>query len=985
MSAPLGQGRLRLSITVLGWLCLSGAALPGAAAPQPAPTAGVVIDGQTLQPLSDVVVSAGGMSTVTDRAGRFRFDNLSGPELDLAARRIGYRPITLRVRVGDQGIRIAMAATAINLEEVIVTGTPGATERRALSNSVSTVDVSSISEIAPTRSVTDLLQGRAAGVVAIQPGGVVGGGPRVKVRGVASLSLTDQPLLYVDGVRVDNTTASGPVGRSVAIVSRLNDFNPEDIESMEIVKGPSAATLYGTEAANGVIQIITKRGRRGPRAVWDAVTTQGASWFANPAEQIGPGWGRTAAGQPFSVNFVEREEAAGRSPFRTGHSQTYGLNVSGGTDALQYFLSGNFERQEGVDPTNDMRRTGGRLNLTAAPMPSLRVTANVGYLTGLTNFPADGGFGGPVWSLIHAQPGQADSPGGGWTFGAPRDWQEAFFFSQGLDRVTGGLQFEHRPTTWLSQRLNLGIDRIDENNINLVPRMGDRLLAVFGGGLGAGSKTIQDRSARTATVDFASTATVQLGSIESQTSVGLQLYRRIESRKTARGDAFPTSGLEALSSTARTSVSEDGVINNTTVGTFVQQQLAWQRRLFLTAGLRADDNSAFGSDFDAAIYPKLGLAWVVSDEPFGPSNLFNTLRLRASYGQSGQQPAAFAALRRYLPTTGGDGNPTVTPSAVGNPDLKPERGMEFEAGFEAGLLDERVGIDFTWYHKTTRDAIVAQELAPSSGFPGTRLANLGKIRNRGFELQVRAQLIETRPAALEILANISRNDDEVLEVGNPNGFIALGNLRHQVGYPVASWFGPKVISADIDASGQAVNVLCDNGSGGGTACASAPAVFHQRSLPTTTGSLAPTLTLFNRLRLSAMVEVSRGRWMIDGDMSGRCAESSTCRQLHEPSAFRTTEVAGAQMRSSLNYALSNASYTKLREASANYTLPERWVRRLGAERGSVTLSAYNLGTWTDFSGIDPETNIAVMDVFSATSYANTPPLTRVVGAVRLSF
>lgn len=406
---------------------------------------------------------------------------------------------------------------------------------------------------------------------------------------------------------------------------------------------------------------------------------------------------------------------------------------------------------------------------------------------------------------------------------------------------------------------------------------------------------------------------------------------------------------------------------------------------FLTAGLRADDNSAFGSDFDAAVYPKVGLAWVVSDEPFGPDKLINTLRLRASYGQSGQQPAAFAALRRYLPTTGGDGNPTVTPSAVGNPDLRPERGVELEAGFEAGLLDDRVGVDFTWYRKTTRDAIVAQELAPSAGFPGTRLANLGMIRNRGFELQVRAQLIESRAAALDLMASIARNNDRVLEVGNPNGFIALGNLRHQVGYPVASWFGPKIVSADINASGQAVNVLCDNGSGGTVACASAPAVFHQRSLPTTTGTFAPTLTLLRRLRLSAMVEISRGRWMIDGDMSGRCAESSTCRQLHDPAAFTTPEVAGAQMRSSLNYALSNASYTKLREVSANYSLPERWVRRLEPSGAPFTLSAYNLGTWTDFTGIDPETNIAVMDVFSATSYANTPPLTRIVGAVRLSF
>lgn len=984
MPLPLRQWRLGQLFLLLLVPTLLPAQAP---ADQRPATAGTVVDAQTRKPLPDAVVAVAGsaLTVTTDRSGRFRFEGLSGTEVELTARRIGYRPATRRARVGDEGIELAITPTAINLDELIVTGTPEATERRALSNSIAVVDVGAAVDKAPTRSITDLLSGRAPGVLVQNVGGVVGGGPRIKVRGIASLSLTDQPLLYVDGVRVDNATATGPLGGSVSIVSRINDFNPEDIESMEIVKGPSAATLYGTEAANGVIQIITKRGSRGATPTWDFVTTQGANWFSNPAERIGLAWGLDQGGSPFSVDFTQREIDAGRSPFRTGHAQSYGANVSGGSGLLQYFLSGNHERQQGVDPTNDLHRTSGRLNFTITPSTKFKITANAGYTSGLTNFPTDAGFGGPIWSLQHGRPAEANSPSGGWVFGAPRDWQEAFFFSQGLDRFTGGLQLEHRPASWFTQRVNLGLDRVHEANINLIPRMSDRLRGVFGGGLGAGSKSIQDRATRTSTVDYAGTATATIGAFESQTSVGFQFYRRIEERKTARGDGFPTPGLTALSSTARTSVSEDGLINNTTVGMYVQEQLSWRRRLYLTLGLRGDDNSAFGSEFEAAYYPKAGVAWVLSDEPFWPGSSSDMFRLRASYGQSGQQPTAFAALRRYLPATGGDGNPVVTPSAVGNPDLKPERGVEIEAGFDAGLLDDRLGLEFTWYDKTTRDAIVTQELPPSAGFPGTRLANLGRIRNRGFEFQARAQVITGPNLALELLGTIARNDDKVLEVGGTNDFIAFGRQRHQEGYPVAAFFGRKILSADIGADGTATNLVCDDGQGGAVGCSSAPTVFLQRTLPTTTGSFQPTLTLFSRLRVSAMVEFSRGRWMLDGDLLGRCGESGNCRQFYFPNEYPSSVIAGVQSFDPLNYALSDAGFAKLREVSVNYTLPDRIARLVGATRGSVSLSGYNLATWTSFSGIDPETTISIGNVFGALNYSGTPPLTKIVGAVRLSF
>src|SRR5690606_22643085 len=264
-------------------------------------------------------------------------------------------------------------------------------------------------------------------------------------------------------------------------------------------------------------------------------------------------------------------------------------------------------------------------------------------------------------------------------------------------------------------------------------------------------------------------------------------------------------------------------------------------------------------EFDLVWYPKASLAWVVSEEPFWGLSQVNALRLRAAYGEAGQQPGAFDALRTYASVPGPNDISTVTPSTVGNPNLGPERSSEIELGFEASLFEDRVGVDFTWYNQTTRDAILLRPSAPSTGFPGSRYVNVGKIRNRGFEALLRGTLLSTSRVTWDALFSIARNDSEVLFINDEETRIVVSSdfgVEHRVGYPLGAWFHRRVVSADFDETGRVIlaSMMCDDGEGGTTPCYSgttpvAPYVYLGRGEPKYEGTISTTLTLGERIRL----------------------------------------------------------------------------------------------------------------------------------------
>jgi len=977
-----------------------GALLTATARPLLAQTAGVVagvvIDARTQRPLAAVQLGVEGsaVGTTTNEDGQFRLTNVPGTQVTLIVRRVGYRALRESVAVGRTDVRIALIDAPRLLDELVVTGTAGPVERRALGHAVTTVDAAAVQQIAPVPNTASLINGRAPGVVMVGGSGAIGSSPRFRIRGASSLSLSDQPLVYIDGVRMANDVSTGPNTQffGSAVVSRLNDISPDDIESIEIIKGPAAATLYGTEANNGVIQIITKRGRAG-RTTFTVDTRGGANWYNDAQERIGYNLNRNPLTQQLQRwSAVEQEDARGTPLFKTGGTQQYNLSLSGGSEQVRYFLSSGYENTTGVEPTNDLWRYSGRANVTISPTRTFDVTTSVGITQQNIRLPLEAG-GGMWFSAYFGQAPRtsADTLRRGFFSAPPEAFWNAFENYQRVSRTTSSITLNHRPLGWFTQRLITGYDQTGEDNVGLTQRMGPELRQFFGNPLDQnGGKTSRRRELSVASVDYGASARAQLPrGIVASTSAGAQFFRRNTYQLLARGEGFATGGLSVIDAAA-VSFGGESFISNSTLGFYAQEELNFGNRLYLTAGIRVDDNSAFGSNFSWVQYPKFAASYVLSEEPWFNLGFLNTLKLRAAYGESGQQPATNSALRTYSAVTGGDGGAGVTPSSLGNPDLKPERGKEVEVGFDASALANRLSFEFSAYRRNTEDAILSAPVAPSSGFAGSRFTNIGLIRTQGVELQTRATPLQTERVGLEVTLNVSRNTNQVRDLGGPE-FIGSGNIRQQVGYPVGSYWDLRVVSAEFTPDGRTTKAMCDNGNGGVTTClnpngsAAAPRVFYGRSDPANEGSISSTLTLFKRLRLYGLVDWKTGQTQFNNNIRAKCQIFRLCPENFAPLEYDPVLIAQYDSPNILrNFTYADAGFARLRELSLSYSLPKAFASRVGANAGALTVSARNLQTWTKWTGVDPEA-FFVVEQFARTEQAQVPPLRQILVSMNFTF
>jgi TonB-linked SusC/RagA family outer membrane protein len=957
--------------------------------------AGVVV-GAGGQPVPSAQINVQGTSlgTATDASGQFRITGLTGAEATIEVRRIGYRMEQRTVRVGDTNLRIALSEQSVVLDAVVVTGTTGAQSKRELGNSVTTINASQAKEIAAISSIQNLLNGRAAGVWVNSATGNVGAGARVRIRGSSSISLSNEPLLYVDGVRVNNAPATGFANQAFgsASISRMNDINPDDIESIEIIKGPAAATLYGTEASNGVIQIITKKGTAGaPR--WSFATRLGVNylpdpegrWPVNYAAVQRPG-APAGVRDTLSIDIIERENARGTPVFMTGMVREYDLSASGGSGLFTYFVNAGIEDSEGIEPSSTVERYTGRVNLAVTPSAKINFGVNLGYVYGKTRLPCEAGCGGRTLGTIWANPANAvpladgsENPRRGFNSGLPTMYDELSQWWQGLNRFTGSIQVTHRPVSWLRHRLSLGTDRVNEDDNFLSLRTEDSLSRVLFGG--NGGRSVRDREVNYYSLDYSASGewAVREG-IMSTTTFGAQYYRNTTVFQSASGDIFPTVGLTALSATTTNRTNAGDSEEDATLGFYVQEQLGWNDRLFVTAAVRADDNSAFGQNFDRVYYPKFSASWVISEEPFWSWPVISALKLRAAYGESGKQPITYSALQTYQSATGPGDVATVTPQFLGNADLGPERSRELEFGFDLGAFDDRLGFEVTHYRKKTVDAILDRQVAPSLGIPNTQPFNAGAIRNWGTELLVRGTPIRRDNFDWDLTFGWAMNDSEIESLGTPQAILDLRAqsgtpdfvtggfaIRHQVGRPIGSYFEQRVVSAALLPTGRAdsTRVLCDNGRGGTMVCAGpdlrygtaddAPDVYLGRSIPRFEGSVSSTFTIFKDLRVYGLLDFKTDFLKLDGNMRSRCAIFGRCRENFYPLEFDPKKIAGLQSNGQLvDYYINNSGYAKLREVSVSYTLPTISTRWATLNRAVITIAGRNLHTWTDYPGLEPE-------------------------------
>lgn len=926
---------------------------------------GTVTDAENDAPLPGVnVVVLGledqGVGAATNTEGKYTIENVPAGQHTLQARFVGYGNKTKDISLeGGETVEVdfVLRASKVGLDELVVTGTAGSAQKRSIGNTVTTIDAAETADLALVEDASQLLNGRTPGATVLAGTGMVGTGPRITIRGRSSLSLRGQPLIYVDGARVDNTVGSGPAGSSsFNVFSRLNDFHPQDIKSIEVIKGPAAATLFGTEATKGVIQILTKEGKADEGQTRFRVS-QGANWLQRTGQFPTNFWKDPETGDINAVNFLEREEEAGRDPFDTGHSQSYGISRSGGAESVQYYSSVRFKRSNGIEPTNEAEQLSTRLNLDYQPYSGVSIDANFGYsnfrgqIAGQSTLSTIAGL---LWSTPTDE--SLNSPRRGFSTAPPEAFHEVRDLEQDVDRFTGSIRANHQPTDWFEHRLIVGLDLVNEENTRLIRRMRPENAQFFGSSLASGLKEKNNRNALVTTFDYSGTVSVPLLSgLTSNTSGGAQIFRRRTRFVDVSGEEFPAPSITAIQGAARTFGSENSV-ENVTVGGYFQEQLEWKNRLFLTGAVRVDDNSAFGSEFDLVTYPKASATWVISEEPFWSFPFLSSLRLRGAWGKSGQQPQTFAALRTFSPVTGPGDEPVGTPDAPGNPNLAPEDGEELELGFDAELFRGRASVEFTYFNQNIEDALLRRQTAPSGGFIGNQFVNAGKITNTGFEVLVDGLILDTRPVDWNVTATVATVDNEIEELGiEGREFLSLNNNgRHAEGFPVSSWFMNHVVSADRNDAGDIVNVMCEaEGGGDPVPCSQDPRVFMGNLQPDITGSVSTTVTLWDRLTFYGLIDFKLGHQKQNGDRWLRCQVFQNCEINVRPDEFSPVEVASASLVESA-FALEDADFARLRELSLNYALPKSITGSVGLERANLTVSARNLLTWTGYSGLDPE-------------------------------
>ncbi len=1007
MSPPRGSLFGSHLIAVLTLCALSTSAV----AAQGTITGRIVAQG-TNEPLADVRVLAIGTNSAatSNQEGKYTLTNVRAGSVEIQALRIGYTSVkkAMTVIAGQSTtVDFELEVSVVRLQDVVTTAT-GQQRKVELGHSIATLgDVTSKVQQTSITAMSELLVGKVPSMVVV-PGNNTGAPPQIRIRGLNSLSLNNAPIWIIDGVRM-NASAIGN-GSTTAATSNLTALNPAEIEDIEIVKGPSAATLYGTDAANGVIVVTTKRGHAGStrwtfNAEGGMITdlTKYITSYALIGHTSASPYARCLLIQVAaktctvdttkSLNVLNTDSL---SPLDRGHRNQFGVQASGGNDAVRYFFSGDVENETGPYKLPDfsirrldslgtgirgewmrpeaLQRENFRVNVSAALSPKFDMTATAGFAKTDQRAPgANNGFFSEQYQSMTGPGFIGPGPGtsGKGTLGENLYGYNSFVPSEmfqqvsmtGIQRIIGSVDAHWRPLPWLDNSALTGIDLADRS-ILVLCRYGT---CPFMGTLRQGSSRVGVTNDRIFSAKAMSTATWQPRTSLSFKTTGGFDYVNIENDEAiATGNVLPP-GAVTPQSGANLSLSGTLPTATKTLGGYIQEQAGLHDRLFLTVAMRQDQNSAFGSKFQSVTYPKTSLSWLMSEEGFFPKvPHLDEFRLRSAYGASGVQPGSTAALIAYsttqtsVPTTLSNASGTDTPglraNTLGNENLKPETSAEFELGFDARAFNSRANLEVTYYSKQTHDALVSQPIAPSAAPSNTTvLRNLGSVKNAGIEVALTATLFDRKHLSWETTIAGSHLANKVVSLGydaagNPNKTVGTGASRDSVSTSVNGVFYRPYTYHDDNGDGylSVAEVHVDS-------------IFQYwgYNIPRDIVSVQNRFDLLNRkLRLNFLFDYKGGGLLLDQTSNIQCAQSNSCKgasDIHATLEEQARNIAtrNANPTTAVGFVWPN-QFWRFREASAVLTLPQRMTSLAGAQSATMTFASRNLHTWTRYRGPDPE-------------------------------
>jgi len=927
---------------------------PGAAAAQQTGTIeGRVVLDRSAQSLGSVQVAiqALGIGTLTNQDGRFRLTNVPAGTHTLTAIRIGLSSVTETVTVTPGQVtvlNISLQQRALDLDAIVVTGQGSEISRRRLSTNIDVVSTDQIQNSSATR-LDQLLQTALPSVQVRLASGQPGATSVTRGRGPVSAARSTTPVIYVDGVRVDNLNTQAELSlntsgnrRQGTQTSAIADIPLENIERIEYVPGGAATTLYGSDAANGVIQIFTNKG------------APGAAQFSVESELGLETPNKAYFWFPQTVDLL----------YRNALRQQHRLSASGGSADVTWSLSGSVQDREGYRIGNNASTSYQlRSGLAAQFTPKLNYSGSFSYSYNAYERTRDGNAGGyaPLWLL---------EAGRVFAYGVKNDLtkltademaklkefvNEAERLQDNLIRINR-FQFSHA-LNWqarddLSFRATFGLDQRVSNERGILsnafqnhtaPRNIMTAQPVIRDD--RGSLSSFDRRFIGMTFEVGGQHRFDRGDLSVVTSAGGQLFRD-DDQQNSRVAQNVRDGSQTIRG-AGTITADDFLLQVVNYGAYLQQNYGFYDRYFLDVGLRADANSGFGEDVGFQYYPKIGFSYDVGSEDYF-RNIFSgdavaSFRLRGNYGVAGNFPQAFAR-DRTVNFNSFLGNQSAASGQPGNSDLGPEKTYTYEFGADAELFGGKTSIQLNWYDATTKDALFLVPSTPSFG-EGSQFRNVGEISNHGLEVRLSTRVLETERYSARISGSFNTLNNLVVNSGGSPTFGISGYSSSTVeavveqGLPLGSLRGSK---ATLNADGSVANVELLQ--------------YLGKPLPDQFGTLSAELSVGRNLRFNMDADWQMGAQLHSFDRQFRYQYL-----LDDPNlpagliaSAPTTAVARTNWLQITNFFVEDTDYLIVRNLAASYTLPNdllgSWSK--GATLGLSIQNPY--GWWT--STFNPETD-----------------------------
>jgi TonB-linked SusC/RagA family outer membrane protein len=1003
-------------------VALALALAPVAAIAQAGTVRGRVVEQGSNNPLQGVSVTlvGGNQTVVTNQEGRFALSNVPAGARTLRASRIGYGAQTRSVTVGAEPVEVnfALGTNVLGLDEIVVIGYGQVERRRAGGGAISSIRPTEVTESAPTPTVENVLQGRVAGVQVVQNSGVPGSAISVRVRGASSISAGNEPLYVIDGVPLiqgNFSTIQGAIGQTQGI-DALSDLNPNEIESIEVLKDASAAAIYGSRASNGVVLISTKRGRSGERPDIRVQTYVGSqeAWrhadFLNAAEYIevyNEGFVRDGAPDVYGVSNVFATEGEDAliivdpnvdtdwidEILQTAPMSNVFASIAGGTERARYYVSGTRFLQDGIVSGYGFERMNGRVNLDYTASNRLTLGTGVALTRGvIERSRGDNTIYGPFANAIASAPVDPVRDDDGefnlntLAYVNPVALNELNRAEERTFHVLGNVFADYRLLEGVTARLNMGLDQYSLRGFlydspTIPPGSGSN-------GYGQVGNSFATKVLAEGTLSWQR----DLGDIHNLSGVVGSAFEDNDSEfNSVFGTQFP-SGLKQLASAATVTGGSSSLSEYNLLSFFGRVQHSFRDRLTTTFNVRADGSSRFGENNRWGVFPSAAVQYRLTEEPFLRDNAFvSDLAFRASYGRTGNQEGLrdFASAALFTGGQNYNDRPGIAPLQLANPNLSWEKTDQLNIGADLGFFDDRLGLTLDWYQKYTSDLLLNRPIPLSTGF-GLITENIGEMRNTGVELALRAQPIRAaRRGGLEWSTefNISHNENVVTKLYNEQPISGNFTARVEEGQPLGFFRGyvmDGIYQSDDEICYDDTGATCPKGFGYQSDF-TVPGDVRFRDLdgdglitsedqgkigspwPDYTGGWTNNLS-FGGFDLTVFTQFSQGNQIYNGNREYTDAfgtfidnNSGRARNRWTPENPSTTEARATwwddnnNVRSSSRF-VEDGSYVRIKNAVLGYNIPPRLSSRVGVATMRLYVQGQNLKTWTEYSGFDPEVN-----------------------------